>query len=125
MLFGELYEHLIEPFISAEREDWYNLSDDIVYKAPGVEGGRQKDLEDMSQTEKDAHISFHHCGRACDEEPRCFQYVYFNNSCGFSYSYRLGESRPPDSDTSFKSGWNLRNIEKDKIENACVSPDWV
>lgn len=113
------------PSISAEREDWYNLSDDTVYKAPGEEGGRQKAFEDMSQMEKDAHISFDHCGKACEEEPRCFQYAYFDKTCGFSYSYRLGERRPPESGISFKSGWNLEKIEKDKAENTCVSPDWV
>lgn len=125
LLLQELYEDFIQPHVHAEREDWYNLSDDIVYRPPGVEGDRQKSREDMTPIEKDAHKSFEHCGRACEEQSRCFQYVYYSQTCGFSYSYRLGTRRLPEDGTSYKSGWNMAKIAQDQAAYPCPSPEWL
>lgn len=116
---------MIGPEIYAEREDWYNLSDDLFYRPPGINGDRQKSREDMSALEREAHVSFEHCGRACEEQPRCFQYSYSNHECGFSYSYRLGRKRYPESGTTFMSGWNLARIERDQTEHQFSSPEWL
>ncbi|RVX72750.1 hypothetical protein B0A52_04149 [Exophiala mesophila] len=101
LLLQELYQDMVGPKVYAEREDWYNLSDDQLYRPPGVDGDRQKSREDMSALELEAHVSFEHCGRACEEQPRCFQYTYSNRECGFSYSYRLGRKRYPESGKTF------------------------
>lgn len=125
LLLQELYQHLIDPHLDANREDWYNLSDDILYRPPGAEGDRQKSREEMSPLEKDAHMSFEHCGRACEDQSRCFQYVYYTQTCGFSYSYRLGRRRLPESGTTYKSGWNRAKIARDQAAHPCPSPQWL
>jgi hypothetical protein len=116
----------MKPFLteSAEREDWYNLSDDIFYRPPGVDEGRQKSPDDMSALEQSAYKSFEDCGKACEEQQRCFQYVYYDQTCGFSYSYRLGRSRMPESGTNYKSGWAMDKITKDEA-TFCSTPEWL
>jgi hypothetical protein len=52
LLLKDLYAGIVASEIAAEREDWYNLSDDLIYRAPGVSGDRPKPNEDMSAIEK-------------------------------------------------------------------------
>ncbi|KAI9931151.1 hypothetical protein MW887_010808 [Aspergillus wentii] len=73
LLMAEIYEHFMGRNLPAELDDWYNLSDDLMFRAPGVEGSRQKSAEDMTDVEKEAHQSFEKCGMACEEHPKCFQ----------------------------------------------------
>jgi hypothetical protein len=79
----------------------------------------------MTPIEKEAHISFEHCGKACEEQERCFQYVYSDKTCGFSYSYRLGYKRLPENGKSFKSGFVLEKIKKYADANPCPEPEWL
>lgn len=116
---------MIGPKVDPKREDWYNLSDDLVYRPPGIQGDRQKSHEDMSALEREAYVSFEHCGRACEEQPRCFQYSYSNRECSFSYSYRLGRKRYPESGTTFMSGWILARIAEYQAENQCLTSEWL
>ena len=126
LLLKDLYAGMVASEIPAEREDWYNLSDDMMYRAPGVDGDRQKPSEDMSAIETEAYMSFEHCCRACEEQDRCYQFVYSDQSCGFSYSYRLGRKRLPDSSgISYKSGWLLDKIARDQAAHPCFTPEWI
>ncbi|RMZ86538.1 hypothetical protein DV736_g6231, partial [Chaetothyriales sp. CBS 134916] len=125
ILMKDFYEQMIASEIRAERDDWYNLSDDLMYRARGMDGDRQKSGDDMSAIEKEAHLSFEHCRRVCEEHNRCFQFAYTDQSCGFSYSYRLGSKYEGDpSEPSFKSGWILEKIARDNGANTCSSPRW-
>jgi hypothetical protein len=80
LLLKDLYAGIVASEIAAEREDWYNLSDDLIYRAPGVSGDRPKPNEDMSAIEKEAYMSFEHCRRACEEHDRCYQFIYSEQS---------------------------------------------
>jgi hypothetical protein len=106
--------------LTAERDDWYNLSDDLMYRAPGVDGSRQKAPHEMSSLEKEAYRSFEDCGRACEEHPRCFQFDFQDQTCGFSFSYRLGSRK-----MGYRSGWNLQKIDMYRSENVCHEPQWL
>ncbi|KAF7591186.1 hypothetical protein BBP40_001901 [Aspergillus hancockii] len=127
LLIAELYE----PFMGgqnlpAERDDWYNLSDDLMFRSPGAQGERQKSPEEMTPVEKEAYLSFEKCGKACKEHPKCFQYVYQDQTCGLSFSYRLGYRKyPEDNEPPYKSGWIMDKIEKDRKEHPCHSPEWL
>ena len=126
LLLKDLYAGMVAPEVHAERDDWYNLSDDLFYRAPGVNGDRQKPEQDLTPVEKEAYMSFEHCSRACEEQDRCFQIVYSDQTCGFSYSYRLGGKRLPESDgKSYKSGWALAKIAKDQASSPCDTPEWL
>lgn len=112
--------------LPSERDDWYNLSDDLMFRAPGVEGERQKSPSDMTSVEKEAYTSFEQCQKACKEHSKCFQFVYHDQTCGFSFSYRLGYQRDPEGDEGrYKSGWILDKIEKDRQDHPCKTPEWL
>lgn len=126
LLLKDLYAGMVASEVHAEREDWYNLSDDIFYRAPGVNGDRQKSEQEMTSAEKEAYRSFEHCRKACEEQDRCWQFVYSDQTCGFSYSYRLGRKQPPESDGKrYKSGWALAKIAKDQANHPCDTPEWL
>ena len=117
---------MIAAEVHAEHDDWYNLSHDLMYGAPGVNGDRQKSQQDMTPVEKEAYMSFQHCSRACEEHERCYQFVYSDQACGFSYSYRSGRRRLPDSDgKTYKSGWALAKIARDPDANPYNTPGWL
>ena len=126
LLLKELYAGMVAAEVHAERDDWYNLSDDLMYRGPGVNGDRQKPEQEMTPVEKEAYMSFEHCSRACEEQDRCFQFVYSDQTCGFSYSYRLGRKRLPESDgKTYKSGWALAKMARDQAGSPCNSPEWL
>ena len=120
----ELYHNLVQPSIVSERDDWYNLSDDQQYRAPGEDGERQKPFEEQSELEKMAFNSFEDCRAACQENAGCFQYTFHDNTCGFSFSWRLGHKNKPDDQGSYKSGWITERIEKEQAEYPCTEPKW-
>jgi len=127
LLYQELFKSMIRADIAATRDDWDNLSDHSFVRPPGEHGDRQKPLDGLSRIQQEAHLSFEKCGRACEEDPRCFQYMYSNRTCGFSWFFRLGESRRPEEGISFQSGWDLDKIAKYQAEYACsvASTRWI
>ncbi|KAB8239588.1 uncharacterized protein BDW43DRAFT_258559 [Aspergillus alliaceus] len=126
LLIGELYDYFMGRALPSERNDWYNLSDDLMFRAPGVEGTRQKSPLELTPVEELAYSSFELCRKACKEHPKCFQYSYHDQTCGFSFSYRLGYRKDPEGDDGpYKSGWLLDRIEKDREDHTCRAPEWL
>lgn len=128
LLISEVYHYFMGRDLPAERDDWYNLSDDLMFRAPGVQGSRQMPPDEMTPAEKEAYMSFEHCGRACEQHARCFQYAYdkIDQSCGFSFSYRLGGRKLSAKDEHrYRSGWVREKIERDYRQVDCTEPEWV
>ncbi|KAH8812628.1 hypothetical protein F5884DRAFT_702064 [Xylogone sp. PMI_703] len=125
VLIYEIYNQFIAPILRKSIDDWYNRSDDVIYTAPENPNPRNKPADKLSELEKVAHKSFEDCGRACEEQTRCYQWAYFDNTCGFSHSYRLGAKKRPMDGVSYKSGFLLERIEKDRQEHKCTKPKWV
>lgn len=124
---ADIYEYFIGRDLPADREDWHNLSDDLIFRAPGVQGPRQMSPDEMNPVEKNAHRSFEDCRAACEQHARCYQYLHDSaqKTCGFSFSYRLGERRlADDNEHRYKSGWVREKIERDYQENMCKEPQW-
>ncbi|KAJ8068566.1 hypothetical protein OCU04_002280 [Sclerotinia nivalis] len=44
---------------------------------------------------KEAYKSFKDCGRACEDQKECFQWVYYDRTCRLSTSIRLGNYQAP------------------------------
>ncbi|KNG86190.1 hypothetical protein ANOM_005524 [Aspergillus nomiae NRRL 13137] len=87
---------------------------------------RQKSPSEMTPVEKEAYSSFEQCQKACQEHSKCFQFAYHDQTCGFSFSYRLGYQKDPeDGKGSYKSGWILDKIEKDREDHPCKTPEWL
>lgn len=106
--------------LTSEREEWDNLSGDLLF---GVNGTLRTD--EMTTLQKEAHQSVESCQKACDEHPHCYQYVYYNQTCGFSFSYRLGQKRSDDDGIRYRSGWDLARIGRSQADMLCIIPQWI
>lgn len=125
LLLREIYEEFVAPYILPSIDDWYNLSDDVIYTPSDKPNDRNPPAEGMTDLEKLAHRSFEDCGRACVEQSRCYQWVYFDDTCGFSHSFRFGRKRKPEDGVSYKSGFDIEKIEQDVKDHPCPSPLWL
>jgi hypothetical protein len=76
-MIKDIYDALVGPKMTVQRQDWDNLSDDVCYINPDPDvqhraedhiRERQKKEEDMSDIEKVAWKSASHCSRVCEDE---------------------------------------------------------
>jgi hypothetical protein len=114
----------MRPHLASEREDWDNLSGDLVYESPDVQDeARQGGWWSRNDPKSYAYKSIDECIRACKENRRCFQYVYYGQTCKLSTSFHLGGKRLPESDVKFRSGWDLERIAQFQEDNSpCKGP---
>jgi hypothetical protein len=128
--YADMYQHFVAPSLprdSDDREDWHNFSDDAHIKPPDEKAERPIPEDEMTPVQAEAYQSYDKCAAACAEYHRCMQYSYdfLAQRCSYSFSYRLGEKRPPTSDgRRHKSGWILTRINRDIEENGCTSLEW-
>ncbi|KAI9651253.1 hypothetical protein NHQ30_001291 [Ciborinia camelliae] len=89
----------------------------------------------LSDIEKEAYKSFEACGRACENQTECFQWVYYDRTCRLSTSIRLGNYQAPTNgkdkgddgkpeQVGWKSGWLVDRINEWVENNECKEPDW-
>lgn len=99
------------------------------------EKGRGHKRSQLSDTEKEAHKSFESCGHLCEDQPECFQWVYYDRTCRLSTSIRLGSYQAPTNGknkgadgkpepAAWKSGWLVDRIKDWVDKNGCEGPDW-
>lgn len=86
----------------------------------------RKEHETQTAIEKEAHLSFENCAKACAAKPEFFQYVHGDDKCTLGHSIRLGRYAPPGEGDriEWRSGWNLMRIRKWTQENQCQGPMW-
>ena len=117
----------MQKHFNATLEDWDNLSDDVSLRAPdATDDYRSEYWEGFTEVEKSAYTSFEACGQACEYDPSCYQYLYHDQTCGLSRSFRLGLAKPPDdAGERYMSGFNLERINAFTEKNSCLEPEWV
>jgi hypothetical protein len=131
LLIKDIYHEFLEPKLLESREDWDNLSDDVLYLDPSSrqfedwEIGRSK-KSDMNEFEQVAHLSFGHCRRACESLSDCFQFRYQNGICGTSWAFKLGKpvKKPYEEFMRWTSGWDVKKID-DWVEKQGDCSNWV
>lgn len=125
---SELYFYFVEAHLFSTRDDWYNLSNDLIYQAPKAKADHgvkcKKPWDRLSDVEKAAHSSFDNCGRACTDDHECFQYAYYPGVCGLSHSIRRGHFNEPKNGKTYRSAWNVERIRKWTDEHPCTEPEW-
>ncbi|KAK4185432.1 hypothetical protein QBC35DRAFT_439459 [Podospora australis] len=120
LLIRDIYYEYVAPKLNETRKDWDNLSENQFYLSDDVEyddwmSGRIKPKDQYNEEEKNAHLSFEDCGRACKSlgPDECFQWRYKDGTCGFSNSFLLGH--PVEKETEEKdrwiSGWDMEKID--------------
>ncbi len=76
--------------------------------------------------EKHAHESFENCGKVCEADKQCFQWVFYEKTCKLGMSFRLGKYMAPNEngEVVWKSGWKVERIREWTEKNACKEPLW-
>ena len=116
----DMYFQYFEPRTAEHREDWNNVSDDIIFinpnrKAQEHEKPKLIPANKQQDWQKVAHKSFSNCRTACEKTPECFQFVYYNSeTCCLSKSFKIGypTSRPEDVKKREASGWLTDRIKE-------------
>lgn len=128
----DIYHEFLAPKLTDLREDWDNLSDDVTYLnrdgfVPEWRLSRSKNIDDMNEAEKLAHLSMEHCARACESLHDCFQYKYQYGECKTSWSFKLGHPVKLETEASHRpmSGWDIKKINKwIKEQGECGQVEW-
>lgn len=100
LTFEELFTY-IEPILQEQRDDWSNLSEDVVYRG-----------------KKTAGKSAEACRAACSRDRKCIQYEHFGDTCRLSHSIRLGHQQPSEGTKKWTSGWMMNRIQKFKAKHS-------
>ncbi|KAH6656890.1 hypothetical protein BKA67DRAFT_655195 [Truncatella angustata] len=132
LLLKDIYEEFSRPRLEAKREDWDNLSEDVYYlnaKANKYETWQLDRAKqgDLSDTEEDAHMSFEHCAKMCDEVEECFQFRFQDGICSYQKGFLLGhpKKKDPKEDERWISGWPVEKIKAWVQEHRhCDKPLW-
>ena len=97
------------------------MSNDDVLKAPDTDKEKKGGWWRWSEP----YDSFNACSKACEQEPRCFQFSYYEGVCALSAAFKLGEKKLSKDGVTYKSGWNMGKIAKFKAQNSpCKGPQW-
>ncbi|PHH85560.1 hypothetical protein CDD83_244 [Cordyceps sp. RAO-2017] len=119
MRIRDVYHRFVKDQLTATRDDWDNLSDNVfflnasAYQYADWELQRAK-KEDLSALELVAHQSFDDCRRACQSMEKCLQFRFYHGICAISDSIKHGHPTKKEEDQhwQYQSGWNLRRIEE-------------
>lgn len=139
MRFKDIFDEFVAPKLVVRRDDWDNLSDDVLYldydaPHPQWQKDRAKKLHKMlmvASVEKHAHESFETCRRLCDSTKDCFQFAFHDGVCAYHKSFMLGkpakkaEVREDQKDEIWVSGWNVNRIRSwIRKQGRCQEPVW-
>ncbi|KAF6822466.1 hypothetical protein CMUS01_11071 [Colletotrichum musicola] len=113
----DIYHEFFAPKMVPERADWDNLADDRFYLDESADKHEDWQLnrakkDDLSPVEKEAHLSFGHCRKACEADKSCFSFQYKDGVCGFSWAFKLGHpvKKASQEEKRRMSGWDVRKI---------------
>lgn len=128
-LYKDAFEYFVQPYISAHRSDWDNLSLNRTFTdITDITWGHIVDEQDqfisdsISDGERQSTESAEACYAACEADEECLQYFFKPGSCSLDYVVRLG--RVADVEDRTVSGWMLNRIEEFKQRQAPCVPAW-
>jgi len=136
IMIKDMYERFVKDNLekpdAAYKEDWDNLSSDMLYKPdiktdpnPGVNDGG--DYQALPELKRKAAENPQYCQQLCDSESSCFGWKHKDNECRLSKSLKFGGHMDPDGGKRFTSGWNMKVIKQFIADMGdCPSgPDWT
>ncbi|RJE23805.1 hypothetical protein PHISCL_03836 [Aspergillus sclerotialis] len=125
ILLSDAFDAFISMHLTSEQDDWDNLSSDLIFRDSGLQSENHIPEGKMTTAQKVAYSSFEKCRIACEQHERCLQFVHYAQTCGISFSYRLGTKRDPADGVRYKSGWDLARIGYSQDDMPCISTAWM
>ncbi|KAI1389190.1 glycosyltransferase family 31 protein [Hypoxylon trugodes] len=135
--FKDVYYEFVALKLAVRRDDWDNLSEDVLYL--DLDHGERYTQQQKDRAKKpyqrfrvvavelDAHKSFEHCRKLCDSVSNCFQFSYHNGACTYNKSFMLGKptAKTDDEQEKWTSGWNIERIQAwVEKQGECKQPIW-
>jgi hypothetical protein len=116
LIWRDVFYKFTNQSLTAQRDDWQNLSDDLQLKIDSKEDALYdgKKWADLSEVMRSSIETSDKCKAACEAEPRCMQWVHSDLKCHLHWSIRQGASKSPEESNRWTSGWHLGRIEKFK-----------
>ncbi|KAI0598687.1 hypothetical protein F4775DRAFT_553898 [Biscogniauxia sp. FL1348] len=117
LLFRDIYEEFLAAKIQPKRQDWDNRSDDVQYLDVEAEYSVPQmshvKRDGLSPVEANAHKSFEHCQKMCDEVNDCLQFSYHDGICSYHRGISLGKptKRSDKESERWTSGWAVDKID--------------
>ncbi|KAI1106527.1 glycosyltransferase family 31 protein [Jackrogersella minutella] len=101
----DVFRFYVLPYLSSERLDWDNLSNN-------------------DQGEVD---SFDDCRKICENQFDCIQYSFAGRSCKTSTALKLGRHIPESATDQVKSGWIMERVKDypDRMDAYCGHETWI
>ncbi|KAL9125783.1 MAG: hypothetical protein Q9217_005062 [Psora testacea] len=131
ILFRDVFEHFVYPYLQDMLTEWDNMCDDQgeEVKLPEDEvqetqNGTPIPKEEMSKEEKGAGV-FGKCRKACEDRKDCVQFRTWREECKISTnSVMLGWKVPVtrDDHEEYRSGWIMERVEEMRKVPPCEQP---
>ncbi|KAI9825516.1 MAG: hypothetical protein M1819_000508 [Sarea resinae] len=133
LLLSEIFDHFVQPIIAPTREDWDNLSHDLIYRSASAIAGEEatyagKSYDTLTPPEREASFSFEHCRAACIDNPECKQFKFQNQTCSLARAISRGTAsapKPADQGGRVMSGWMVERVEAFKQRMGPCEPAWI
>ncbi|KAI0384703.1 glycosyltransferase family 31 protein [Hypomontagnella monticulosa] len=135
--FKDIFHEFIAPKLTTRRDDWDNLSEDVLYINSDHSSGYTQWQRDHARPlhmmlsvpaiEYEAYKSFEYCRRMCDGTPDCFQFSYHAGACTYHKSFKLGKpaAKTDNEEDKWISGWNMDRIRAwVEGHQDCKDPVW-
>ncbi|KAH8886006.1 hypothetical protein GQ53DRAFT_750838 [Thozetella sp. PMI_491] len=131
VLLRDMYFQYFAPRVSDVRDDWDNISGDVLYLAGRPSDGEKSKVvpeRKRKDYEKVAHHSVENCRTACEKMPDCFQYLFKPDEfCKLGKSFRIGYPMAPEKDPAKRhtAGWLRERIQAwVDAQGECESAIW-
>ena len=130
LLFMDIFNHFVKPTLLPHRDDWNNLSNDIIYTPPPSDQPDKKyagqKWTDLSDPQRSSADSPDNCEKVCDADKDCFQWMHTDRECRIGRSIKMGGSKGMEQGRKFVSGWKFEKIEAfEKEMGNCSKVDWT
>lgn len=119
MTHRDVYNRFVKPIVSGgEREEWDNLSQDIVISETS---------DDVGEVDQDAWKSVDACRETCEgKEDYCIQYSFGDKKCKLGHVLRLGHKVNRDQEMgAMRSGWMWERIKAFAEDMEPCTPLWI
>jgi hypothetical protein len=121
--FGDVFNDFVLPHVTEMKQDWNNLSGDIVITEPKEDHVKENDdwdwkndeekqkmWDDATEVQKSGVESAEKCRKACQSNESCIQFSWHPGTCKFAKDIKMG--RPSDSKEQYASGWMVDRVKK-------------
>lgn len=126
-MWMDIYDEFVHNNLEPVREDWTNLSGDLVYEEKKDKEFHGLKWDQLSDDERGSINSADSCKKVCENNEDCFQWEHHDKECRIGRSFKLGGSKKGEPGGKWVAGWKFPKIGdfRAKMNNCSKGPDWT